>query len=140
MTAIEWTDVKFGRLLPGTTTIYLSILDWERKPEYLEKTQGQHANSTKKGTQLVSRFKHMSLQLWGDSANHHTTVLQPLINLQYIIKYYCVIYYSEAKTEKDLQSSPHPGGLYILLHTLCDSSPWGLSQNSGHYIVAHTPS
>lgn len=53
---------------------------------------------------------------------------------------YCVDYCIEAKTEKDLQSNPHPEGLYILLHTPCDSSPWGLSQNSGHYIVVRTPS
>lgn len=38
------------------------------------------------------------------------------------------------------RNSRCPGGLCILLHTRCGSSPWGSSQNSDHYTAERTPS
>lgn len=47
---------------------------------------------------------------------------------------------SRLQWSEHLQNSRCPEGLYIRLHTLCDSSPWGLSQNSDRYTAARTPS
>lgn len=58
----------------------------------------------------------------------------------YGLIFFFLIYSCKEIKKIHLQNSPRPEDLYIPLHTLCDSSPWGSSQNSGHYTVERTPS
>lgn len=84
----------------------------------------------KEGNQINSKSIKLEIQ-------KQSILLQRRQNIQEaVFLTYRIVY---AKTEH-LQNSRRPEGLYILLHTLCDSSPWGSSQNSGHYTAERTPS